>query len=117
MIFLRSTEIERANERSRSKTRFREMFILSPSRTAAFLRSQDPKRTSVLDRHPPPTTTNSARNSRVAGRLFMAEARVERWLAAILVARCGYFYILHNDIVHKNVRTGLTRHVAMRASI
>jgi hypothetical protein len=45
MIFLRSTEIERANERSRSKTRFREMFILSPSRTAAFLHSQDPKRT------------------------------------------------------------------------
>lgn len=50
-----------------------------------------------LDRHCPGPTINSGRN-RMAGQLFMAEARVERRLAAILAAEvAGYSRLMGAD--------------------
>ena len=57
----------------------------------------DPEQTS-LERHVPPSTINSARNHGGSGATLMAEARVERRLAAILAADvAGYSRLMGAD--------------------
>ena len=72
--------------------------LLRACRALEFSHSQDPKRTSLLDRHPSASNHKLTPKSLRFEAIFMTEARVERRLAAILAADvAGYSRLMGLD--------------------